>query len=123
MNASEGLEPPETKPAPMAWTRRWWLWAPAVLLLTALAAWTAVKFTTTGKRAELAAGYIAHVVCSCRYVGNRDMASCRTDFEPGTEIVRVEDDVEKRRITAWVPLLSSRTATYDPEYGCTLDKP
>ena len=86
-------------------------------------AWLGLKGSSTGKRAELGAGYIAHVVCSCRYVGNRDMASCKTDFEPGTEIVRVEDDTKKRRITASVPLFASRSATFDPEYGCALDKP
>ena len=102
---------------------RWWLWVPVILLVAALGTWAALKLTTPGKRAELATGYIAHVVCSCRYVGNRDMASCRTDFEPGTEIVRVADDVATRTVTASVPLLSSRTARFDPEYGCTLDAP
>ncbi len=67
-------------------------------------------------------GYVAHVVCSCRYVGNRDMASCQNDFEPGMEIVSVSDDTKAKRITAWVPLLSKRTASYDPRYGCMLDE-
>ncbi|KPF78289.1 hypothetical protein IP88_04440 [alpha proteobacterium AAP81b] len=103
--------------------RRWWLWLPILLLVVALAAWAAVRFTTPGKRAAVGAGYAAHVVCSCRYVGNRDLASCRTDMEPGTEIVTITDDPEKRAVTASVPLLARRTATYDPEYGCALDKP
>ena len=115
MNASSGVG--------IAWPRRWWLWVPLGIVLGALGVWLALKFTATGKRAELGAGYIAHVVCSCRYVGNRDMASCKTDFEPGTEIVDVKDDPERRRVTASVPLFASRTATYDPEYGCALDKP
>lgn len=101
----------------------WLLWAPVLLLTLAAGGWLGLKHSTTGKRADLATGYIAHVVCSCRYVGGRDMASCETDREPGTEIVTIEDDVAKRTITARVPLLSSRTARFDPEYGCTLDKP
>ncbi len=101
--------------------RRWWIWGPIVLALLLIGGWAALKFTTTGKRAELGAGYIAHVVCSCRYVGNREMNSCKTDFEPGTEIVKVTEDPARRSITASVPLLASRTATYDPEYGCALD--
>lgn len=117
MNASTATDP--DRPS----RRRWWLWAPVILVLVALAAWGLLKTTTTGKRADLAAGYIAHVVCSCRYVGNRDMASCRTDFEPGTEIVRVADDTDARTVTASVPLLARRTARFDPEYGCTLDAP
>jgi len=103
--------------------RRWWLWLPLLLVLVAVGAWATLKFGTTGRRAAVGAGYVAHVVCSCRYVGNRDMASCKTDFEPGTEIVSVKDDPEHRAVTASVPLFASRTAVYDPEYGCALDKP
>ena len=102
---------------------QWWLWAPLLLLGVLAVGWLGLKHSRLGQRADLGAGYIAHVVCSCRYVGNRDMASCKTDFEPGTEIVRVEDDTAARRITASVPLLARRSATYDPEYGCALDKP
>jgi len=68
-------------------------------------------------------GYVAHVVCSCRYVGNRDLASCKTDFEPGMEIVSVSDDPKARVVTAWVPLLAHATASYDPQFGCRLDAP
>jgi len=101
---------------------RLWMWG--VLLLSLLAgAWLGLKYSETGKTAEVGTGYVAHVVCSCRYVGNRDMASCETDLEPGMEIVSIHDDPEKRRVTASVPLLVRRTATYDPEYGCALDKP
>jgi hypothetical protein len=107
---------------PSPWLR-WYVWGPVLLAALALIALFAVKQSATGRRAELATGYIAHVVCSCRYVGNRDMASCQTDFEPGTEIVDVKDDSDKRTVTASVPLLSKRTARYDPEYGCTLDAP
>ncbi len=101
--------------------RRWYVWGPVVLLVLLTGIWAAVKLSATGKRAELAAGYVAHVVCSCRYAGNRDLNSCKTDFEPGMEIVTVKDDADKRRVTASVPLLANRTAMFDPEYGCTLD--
>jgi hypothetical protein len=103
--------------------RRWWVWGPVLLLLLITGVWLALKHGTTGKRAEVASGYLAHVVCSCRFVGNRDMASCDTDREPGMEIVKVTENSSKRSITASVPFFASRTATYDPEYGCALDKP
>ena len=102
--------------------RRWWFWLLLFLCLLA-GAWLGLKYSSTGKRAEVAAGYMAHVACSCRYVGNRDMPSCDTDREPGMDIVKVVDDTAKRSVTASVPLLARRTATFDPEYGCTLDKP
>ncbi len=124
MNASTATAgPPPAGTTTTPPRRRWWLWVLIALPVLAIAAWAFLKFGTTGKRAELAAGYIAHVVCSCRYVGNRDMPSCETDREPGTEIVEVTDDTENRRVTASVPLLARRTARYDPEYGCALDKP
>lgn len=101
--------------------RNWWLTGAAAVIVVAGAGFVVVKNGSTGRRADLAAGYIAHVVCSCHYVGKRDMKSCATDFEPGMEIVRMEDDPAAKRITAWVPLLAKHTATYTPEYGCALD--
>lgn len=109
-------------PPPRRW-RRWLLWAPVLLLCAAAGGWLGLRQSATGRQAQLATGYIAHVVCSCRFVGGRDMASCETDREPGTEVVQVSEDSEARSITARVPLLSRRTARYDPEYGCTLDAP
>lgn len=100
--------------------RRWWVWGPVLLLSLLAGAWLGLKYTSTGKRAGVAAGYVAHVTCSCRFVGNRDMASCLTDREPGTEIVRVEEDLARQTIIARVPLLAVRRARYEPEFGCTL---
>jgi hypothetical protein len=120
MLASDTLDQP---PAPRPGWRRWLLWAPLLIACLAAGSWLGLRYSTTGRQAALATGYVAHVVCSCRYVGGRDMASCETDREPGTEIVQVTDDTEARTITARVPLLSRRTARFDPEYGCTLDAP
>jgi hypothetical protein len=118
MNASTGLGDSGARGT----GKRWLLLLP--LLATLLAGgWLGLKYSSTGQRAEVGAGYLAHVVCSCRYVGNRDMASCDTDREPGMEMVTVTEDSQRRRITASVPLLASRTARYDPEFGCALDKP
>ena len=114
MNASAG-----TQSLPRA---RLWMWG-ALLLVVMAGGWLGLKYSSIGKRAEVASGYVAHVVCSCRYVGNRDMPSCETDLEPGMDIVTITDDPVKRKVTGSVPLLASRTATYDPEYGCSLDKP
>lgn len=121
MLASDTSAPPP--PPATARRRRWLLWAPLLLLCLAAGGWLGLRYSTTGRQAALATGYIAQVTCSCRYVGGRDMASCNTDREPGTEIVTVEDDSAGRTITASVPLLSRRTARFDPEYGCTLDPP
>lgn len=119
MLASDTLVTPPEAPR----RRRWLIWAPVLLACALAGAWLGLRYSTTGRQAQLATGYIAHVVCSCRYVGGRDMASCETDREPGTEVVRISEDVAARTITARVPLLASRTARFDPEYGCSLDAP
>ncbi|MDB5707761.1 MAG: hypothetical protein JWN66_4877 [Sphingomonas bacterium] len=67
---------------------------------------------------ELGTGYAARVACACRYIGDRSLASCRTDFEPGMEPIRLSDDPATKTVTASVPLIASRSARYDPVLGC-----
>ena len=115
--------PPAAPSRPKAFWRRWLIWVPLLLLCLAAGGLLGLKYSTTGRQAALATGYIAQVTCSCRFVSGRDMTSCDTDREPGTEIVQVEEDGAKRTITAKVPLLSKRISRFDPEFGCTLDAP
>lgn len=70
---------------------------------------------------ELGVGYAARVACACRYIGNRALQSCYADFEPGMEPIRLADDPEGKAVTASVPLLTSRTARFDPVLGCQPD--
>ena len=67
---------------------------------------------------ELGTGYAARVACACHYIGNRDLKSCRADFEPGMEPIRLSDDPATKTVTAWVPLIASRSARFDPVLGC-----
>lgn len=67
---------------------------------------------------ELGVGYGARVACGCRYIGNRSLADCRKDFEPGMEPIRLSEDASTRTITASVPLIASRAVRYDPVLGC-----
>ena len=71
-------------------------------------------------QAEVRASYAARIGCSCRYVQGRDLDSCKSDFEPGMEIVSVADDVETRTVTGSVPLLASRSARLEGDSGCVL---
>ena len=100
---------------------RHWKLIALVLIVALVAGYAWLRLGPQGKRAYLASGYVARVVCSCRYVGGRDMASCATDLEPGTEIVQMSDDPAAKRITAWVPLLGQRTARFTEGYGCAFD--
>lgn len=67
---------------------------------------------------QLGVGYGARVACACRYIGNRSLASCYKDFEPGMESITLTDNPATKTVTASVPLLASRSATFDPVLGC-----
>lgn len=102
--------------------RTWWLLFAAIIVVAGVGGRAWLQAGPWGKRAELASGYVAHVVCSCRYGGGRDMKSCATDFEPGMEIVKMSDDPAAKRVTAWVPLVAERSAHFEAGYGCTFDE-
>ncbi|MDB5696567.1 MAG: hypothetical protein JWN21_2110 [Sphingomonas bacterium] len=88
----------------------------AILLTAALAAWLYVRSLTP--QLQLGVGYAARVACACRFIGNRPLAQCRTDFEAGMEPIRLTEDAARKSVTAYVPLIASRTATLDPVLGC-----
>lgn len=67
---------------------------------------------------ELGVGYGARVACGCRFIGNRSLADCKKDFEPGMEPILLSENISSKTITAWVPLIASRSVTYDPVLGC-----
>ncbi len=67
---------------------------------------------------ELGVGYGARVACGCVYMGKRTLEDCYKDFEPGMEPIQLSEDPKTKTITASVPLIASRSATYDPVLGC-----
>lgn len=67
------------------------------------------------------ASYGARVACSCRFVGGRDLADCRKDFEPGMELVTLGEDTAGMSVTARFALFFSQTATYREGHGCMLE--
>jgi hypothetical protein len=98
---------------------RWKIWAIAILVaLLALILW---MLPTWKAQAEVGAAYAARIGCSCRYVQDRSLASCQRDFEPGMEMVSVEEVEGARAIRGYVPALASRTAHFAGPSGCLLD--
>lgn len=67
---------------------------------------------------ELGVGYGARVACACRYIGNRSLADCRKDFEPGMEPIQLSENAAQQSVTASVPLIATRTVRFDPLLGC-----
>lgn len=98
-------------------TRRRILWsALAILAALALAAFLYVQ--RMRPQLELGTGYAARVGCACHYIGNRPLAQCHKDFEPGMEMIRLSENPAEKTVTASVPLLATRTARFDPLLGC-----
>jgi hypothetical protein len=86
----------------------------AVLLLAAF--WSTVR-----SYAVAGASVGARMACSCRYMGGRQLADCRKDFEPGMGLVMLSEDAAAKSVTARVPLLSRETATFREGEGCALE--
>lgn len=108
-------------PSPSTGKRsRWKLWLTlAGAALLGLVIW---QYPGWKAQAETGSAYAARMACSCRYVQGRDLDSCLTDFDPGAEIVSVEDLAEEQRVRASVPLLASRTARFAGASGCLLEE-
>lgn len=87
-----------------------------MLLLAALAAWLYVRSLTP--QLELGVGYAARVACGCRYIEGRPLSQCPSDFEAGMEPIRLKDDPATKTVTAYVPVIASRSARFDPVLGC-----
>ncbi len=77
---------------------------------------------------QVATAYAAKQICSCRFVSEREMASCQTDFTQDIgqlEISETYIDATGRTdqsVTASAFGVISATATYQPELGCVLKK-
>jgi hypothetical protein len=97
-------------------TVKWVLLVLAVLIVAALIyAWPTLRaYSQTG------AAYSARVVCSCRYIGGRDLTDCEKDLEPGMEVVSLSEAANAKRIDATVPLMARETAEFREGFGCVL---
>ncbi len=82
------------------------------------ALWLLWNWNSIKGQARVGAAYGAHVICSCRYIEDRDMASCETDKEKGMEMVRLSDDPENKRVYASVPFLAEAVAERRGAFGC-----
>lgn len=92
------------------------MWAAVLLAVLLLGAYLAVR--TQKPLLEVGVGYGARVACACRYIGNRGLADCARDFEPGMEVIRLTENEATKTVTASVPFIASRSASFDPLLGC-----
>lgn len=90
----------------------------ALVVLAALVVGGWLYIRAIQPQLQLGVGYGARVACACRYIGNRPLASCYHDFEPGMEPIRLTDDPGTKTVTASVPLIARRSVRFDPLLGC-----
>jgi hypothetical protein len=64
------------------------------------------------------AGYVAKELCSCVFVGERSLTSCRPDIPETMD--RVDVELGADRVRAFVPYLAERIARFEPPFGCVL---
>jgi hypothetical protein len=84
-----------------------------VLLVGGALVWQQLR-----ERSEVGAGYVAKELCSCVFVGERTLDSCRPDLPP--EMERVQAELGADRVRAFVPYLAERIARHEPPFGCVL---
>jgi len=84
-----------------------------VLLVTGALVWEWMR-----DRSTVGAGYVAKEVCSCVFVGDRSLESCRADVPASMDRVQVE--LGSDRVRAFVPALTERIARHEPPFGCVL---
>ncbi|MCP3984763.1 MAG: hypothetical protein GY723_10265 [bacterium] len=89
-----------------------------LLVLAGTVAWFLPRILT---QTNVGAGYVAKQACSCIFVGERSLASCRADMMPEMEPIEAELLETGVGVRAWVPLLAERIARYKEPYGCTLE--
>lgn len=90
-------------------------------MLVAALAGAALYAMSMRRTLELGVGYAARVACGCRFIEGRPLEQCHNDFEAGMEPIRLSEDAATRSVTAYVPLIASRTARLDPVLGCQPD--
>lgn len=96
---------------------RWVIIAVVAVALAAGGTWA----WQTSLDAGVGAAAMAKVACSCVFVDGRSLESCRADDPPGFEGIDVSIDEAAKSATGSVAGLVNRRATYNPDYGCTLE--
>lgn len=87
-----------------------------VVAAGAVFAWRNIAY-----QVDVGAGFVAKQICGCIFIAGRSLESCRPDLLPAMDRILAEVTESPPRVRGYVQLFASRTATYDPATGCTLD--
>ena len=72
--------------------------------------------------AHIATGYVAKTLCSCVFVDERELGSCKMDLAPGYGSMGVVLDRDNHLVQTRAGMISRDTAYFDTRYGCRLDE-
>lgn len=72
--------------------------------------------------AKIATAYSAKMVCSCRFVADREMASCKRDFTDDMSSVSFSESDDTIRASVLGGYVTAE-ARFEPGLGCTLVEP
>jgi hypothetical protein len=71
--------------------------------------------------ATILVNYAAVHVCSCLFVSGRTLEACSNDLDPAAKPL-VSLKVEHQRVTARTGNIAIGRASYEPGYGCAVQK-
>ena len=83
--------------------------------LVGLCLWASGPILAEGR---IGAAFVARTTCSCLFVADRSLASCRTDWPAGSEIIAVRQEENAVVASAAFGLVSAR-AVFEQDYGCS----
>jgi hypothetical protein len=90
--------------------------AVAFVLVAVAVAWRVFRVSDL---ASIGAGYSAEQTCACLFIAHRPLESCLGDLDPlARKLISVHPGSDE--VTASGFGVSSATARYTPNYGCTL---
>ena len=100
----------------------------AALALIGAAAW---QFFLNEQVAfgKVASAYAAKQICSCRFVSEREMESCKTDFTQDISVLTIEENyidstgrTDQSIVASAAWGLISEKAVFEPGLGCVLQE-
>lgn len=90
-----------------------------IILGAAIAAFVTLRPVIS--EGQVASAYVAKQVCSCLFVGERPLESCKGDFTEDISALTIAVEGETVTTSALFNMIGS-SASHEEGLGCTLDK-
>ena len=101
----------------MSWLRRINIAIVSLAIIGAAALWIWGK-----PMMDIGTNYAAKQMCSCIYLGGRDVDDCQSDMDEGLEQIDIRHVPEREGVETDMFFISTSAAYYHPGTGCTIEK-